>query len=365
MSVTTGGTPKHGVRQYGSRLMAIAVGIVLACGLALLVLWPVVLVSIPPGHVGVLFNLLSRGTVSDYVYPEGLAAKFPWNTMYLFETRIQAVPFRTYALTAEGMSVVVEGTTLFHLEPQKAPAMLREVGLDYIERIVVPTSIAAVRQEAAQHDSQELYSVTAEHFQDRVMRTMRQSPQSDLIRYQEIVIRQIVLPSNITAAIEAKLSAEQKAASYEFLLASERLEAERRRIQAIGLRNFYSIVQTSLTDRLLTWRGIEATVELSKSPNTKIVVVGGNRDQLPLILGSDITRTEPNQEQSVTPVPSDAYQLPDWSNDPTLFGPPGEQVRPRGLFTPPHTLGPGRSERSLIGPRAPASPPPQSPAPPQ
>lgn len=357
MTVTTDGASKVGTKQYGSKAMAVVIGLVMAAGLAFLALWPVVLVTIPPGHVGVLYNLLSRGTISDHVYPEGLALKLPWNQMFLFETRVQAVPFRTYALTAEGMSLVIEGTTLFHLQPQKTPALLRQVGLDYVERIVVPMSIAAVRQEAAQHDSQELYTVSADHFQARVMSSMRQTPQSDMIRYQEVVVRQIALPASITAAIEAKLAAEQKAASYEFLLASERLEAERRRIQAIGLRNFYAIVQSSLTDRLLTWRGIEATVELSKSPNTKIVVVGGNRDQLPLILGSDITRSDQNQEPSVTPIPSDSYQLPDWSSEPPLFGTPQDQLRPRGQFTAPNTIGQGKSEQRLVTPRPSAAPP--------
>ena len=120
-----------------------------------------------------------------------------------------------------------------------------------------------------------------------LLATLRGTAESRYIFYSEIAIRTMKLPESVVSAIQHKLSEEQRAAAYDFRLTSQRQEAERLRIEAIGLRNFYSIVQGALTDKLLTWRGIEATVQVARSPNSKIVIVGGNKDQLPLILGSD------------------------------------------------------------------------------
>ena len=148
---------------------------------------------------------------------------------------------------------------------------------------------------------------------------MRSTPEARLFDYSDVAIMTMKLPDKLVAAIERKLSEQQRAASYEYILDSQRKEAERLRIEAIGLRNFYAVIQNSLTDKLLTWRGIEATVELSKSPNTKIVIVGGNKDQLPLILGSDITRSPTENAPPVPPIAGDAAPLPDLSKLPPIF----------------------------------------------
>jgi prohibitin 2 len=321
--------------RFGSRLVSFVIGVLLAGGLAVLLLWHAVLVRIPPGHVGVLYSLLSGGTVMDRIYPEGLQAKLPWNRMYLWETRVQAHPFTLLAFSAEGMPITVEATTLFRAVREQTPQLLVDVGPDYVERIVAPVSTAAVRRIIARYDSHELYTIGADQLQTELLEYMRASPEAGLIYYVDVLVRTVRLPDALVTAIEQKLSQQQIAASYEFRLISQRQEAERLRIQGIGLRNFYSIVQSALTDKLLTWRGIEATVEVAKSPNTKIVIVGGNKDQLPLILGSDITRG-PTGQEAVTPVPGDASPLPDWSSLPPLFDPakPGNETSPKRALPP-------------------------------
>jgi regulator of protease activity HflC (stomatin/prohibitin superfamily) len=93
----------------------------------------------------------------------------------------------------------------------------------------------------------------------------------------------------VVAAIEEKLTQQQRAASYEFRLETEAAEAERLRIKGVGLQRYYATVERALTPSLLTWRGMEATTELAQSDNSKVVIVGTGKHQLPLILGSDIT----------------------------------------------------------------------------
>ena len=119
--------------------------------------------------------------------------------------------------------------------------------------------------------------------------------------FNDLIVREILLPPTISSAIEQKLAQEQVAASYTFRLETERQEAEQRRIRALGIQNFYAIVSDALNKNLLTWRGIEATVELAQSNNSKIVIVGSGENQLPLILGSDIHNLKaPPKVEAVT-----------------------------------------------------------------
>jgi prohibitin 2 len=334
MSVSSGeGAPK--VIRYGSRILPVVIGTALACGLAVLLLWHTVMVRIPPGHVGVLYSLLSGGTVTDAVYREGLALKLPWNQMYIFETRIQALPFTLLAFSAEGMPITVEATTLYRVKAATAPRMLTEVGLDYTERVVAPISRDAVRRVIGRYSSHDIYTLGADYLEAELLEYLRSTAESQLLFYSDVPIRSVRLPDRLVGAIEEKLSEQQRAASYEFRLISQKQEAERIRIQAIGLRNFYSIVQAALTDKLLTWRGIEATVEVSKSPNTKIVIVGGNKDQMPLILGSEITRGSATPEQPVPPISGDSSPLPNWAELPPIFEPP----QPAKPSSAPATVG--------------------------
>jgi prohibitin 2 len=343
MSVMSGeGAPR--VIRYGSRILPVVIGMALACGLAVLLFWNAVMVRIPPGHVGVLYSLLAGGTVTDAVYPEGLALKLPWNQMYIFETRVQVLPFALLAFSAEGMPITVEATTLYRVKAATAPKLLTEVGLDYAGRIVAPISRDAVRRVIGRYSSHDIYTLGADYLAAELLEYLRNTPEAQLLYYSDVPIQSVRLPDRLVGAIEEKLSEQQRAASYEFRLISQRQEAERLRIQAIGLRNFYSIVQGALTDKLLTWRGIEATVEVSKSPNTKIVIVGGNKDQMPLILGSEITRDAAKPEAPVPPVSGDSNPLPNWTQLPPIFELP-QSARPSAVpptagGTPVPDLGP-------------------------
>lgn len=307
------------------RIVAFAIGMALILALLLLLLWRFVFVAIPPGHAGALYSLLGGGTVLTRVIPEGLAVKLPWDRIYLFEVRTQRLPYKVVALSAEGMTVLVEGVTLFHPVYEEVPTILATLGTDYRDRIVGPLTRSIIRQTVTNYNSNELYSVDHDRLQSEILALVELHPLSKLVRYDDVVITRIALPDHISQAIEDKLAQEQRAASYEFRLAAEKQEAERLRIQAIGIRNFYSIVSEALNDTLLTWRGIEATVQLAQSPNSKVVIVGGGKDQLPLILGSDIGNV-PTTPQPVPPIGGEAGKLPDWAQLPNIFKDSGMSV---------------------------------------
>ncbi len=211
--------------------------------------------------------------------------------MYIFDARWQALPFEVQAFSQEGMPVTVRATIIFRLRRPQIPNVLVELGTGYAQEFVKPIATSAVRLLVTRYDSHELYTVGYKDLYERLMEMLQNSAEARFFDYHDVIVRQIELPKDIVDAIQRKLNEEQIAASYQFRLIAQRQEAERLRIQAIGLRNFYSILQDSLTDKLLTWRGIEATVEIAKSPNSKIVIVGGQKDQMPLILGSEFGRT--------------------------------------------------------------------------
>ena len=136
-----------------------------------------------------------------------------------------------------------------------------------------------------------------------------------------------------------QLTQEQIAQTYKFRLEAEEREAERKRIEAIGIKTFYAIVSDALTPALLTWRGIEATVELAHSSNSKIVIVGGGKDQLPLILGSDIAAVPPSTPLPQVPSAKEPA-LPDINALPPLFPNAASQTMPAPATPAPTTPAP-------------------------
>lgn len=293
-----------------------AIAYLLLLGFVSIVLWPLTFFVIGPGEVGVLFRTLTVGTETRFVYHEGINIKWPWNRIYRYEVRIQKQDETVHGLAADGLRITSDISVLYYPKADNAGKLHRAIGPEYADRFVRPTAVEAVRSVIGKYDPHELYQVDMTRLEKEVMETIEANNQ-DLIVFDQVIIRRIELPKEINQAISRKLTEEQNALAYEYVLEQARKEAERKRIDAIGYQTFYSIVADALTPQLLTWRGIEATVELSKSNNSKIVIVGGGKDQLPLILGSDIAN-QPNLP-APAPVNPQRYRLPDFDNLPQLF----------------------------------------------
>lgn len=323
--------PRPPMFSRAERLVAWAVGLGCLASLVLLVMWNVVFVQILPGQAGVRYKLLGGGTDLGEALPEGFALKMPWDRIYIYELRVQQFPFEIEALSAEGMSVRIEGNVLYRPRYEALGLLQKTFGPEYRSRIVGPVAVAAIRHAVAGHSSNELYSINFDELKQEVLTDITEHAAAQAIDFVDVPVRGIYLPQRVTQAIEQKLAQEQLAASYEFRLMSEKQEAERRRIEAIGIRSFYSIVSEALNDSLLTWRGIEATIELSKSPNAKVVVVGGSKDGMPLILGGELGAL-PAAAQPVPELqPDQEDTLPDWNRVPLLFPELQQQVDSRGV----------------------------------
>ncbi len=263
-----------------------------------LALWPSVFVRIGTGEVGVLYRLLGGGTETDFVYHEGLVMKLPWDEIILYQRQTHAVSQEVVALTNDGLPVTFEITTLYHPDVEKAGFIHRDIGPDFVNRVVLPASNQAIRRAVGLHPSRDLYSPAVSKVSAEAVADLQSLTAPYWIVIENLLIHRIELPPAIDSAVDAKLRQEQIAASYAFRIPLAKAEAARRRIAGIGQRIFYSILAESLTPQTLAWQGIKASVALARSPNTKVVVAGSSDAAASLIISSGpIVATPPQEAQ--------------------------------------------------------------------
>lgn len=246
-----------------------------------LFLIPSMVRMVPAGNVGVLILF---GKVQGTI-PEGVHLVNPMSTMELMSVRTKEVFEHAEAPSKEGLNVVLEVSCLYHLEPDKANRVYRQIGPNYEEVVVKPQFRAAIRGVTVLHEAKDLYTSSRELIANQITQELEGDLQKRGIIVEKILLRQIQLPKSVVEAINSKLAADQDAQRMRFVLDKEKAEAERKRIEAKGIQDFQKIVSQGLSEQLLRWKGIEATRVLAQSPNTKVIVVGG-RDGLPLILNT-------------------------------------------------------------------------------
>jgi len=261
--------------------------IVAVSAFLLLVLWQTSTVTIQSGEAGVLYKQFGGGTVTEVTYPEGFHVLAPWNKMYIYNVRNQEQKENMTALSKNGLSIDMEMSIRFRPIEDEIGLIHKTLGQNYREVIVMPEVRSSARKVIGRYDPEELYSSKRDFIQEEIITDVKNRLKNKNIYLDAILIRGIELPPNIKTAIEKKLKQEQESQEYEFRIEKEQKEAERKRIEAQGIKDFQDIVSEGISDKLLRWKGIEATLELSKSPNSKVVVIGQGDDGLPLILGGD------------------------------------------------------------------------------
>ncbi|HEY0055891.1 MAG TPA: prohibitin family protein [Pedobacter sp.] len=189
-------------------------------------------------------------------------------------------------LSADGLEVIIDLSVLFRVKASSAPIILREIGTDYLEKIVRPVSRTAIRDNAVSYDAVALYSSKRDEFQSRIFETINKSFAKRGLELEQLLVRNITLPASVKASIESKINAEQDAQKMTFVLQKERQEAERKRVEAQGIADYQKILSTGLSDRQLQYETILAQKEIAKSPNTKVIIMG-NGKTAPIILGNN------------------------------------------------------------------------------
>ena len=309
------------------RRFSFAVGLAVLAT-TLLYLLPDLVVTIEPGHSGVLWARFSGGTdtgeTSEFQvvdseedinpaangtvgsepanpvafrrskYSEGTHFKWPWNRVYPYDIRLQTLTTTFDALSSDGLSVSLTVSMRWMLVEQDLGALHKEIGPKYIDSMLLPTLSSIVRHELAENTSLELFSSVRLEMQARVLAEMKQQMtlkyrpmdvRESYVVVEDVLFAGVVLPPSVANAINDKMIAQQRSDTYRYRLSSERQESERKAIEADGIRAFQATVNSSISPGYLQWKGIDATLELAKSNNAKVVVIGGGKDGMPIILG--------------------------------------------------------------------------------
>lgn len=238
---------------------------------------------IPAGHVGVVDFF---GLVSDRELKPGINLVNPLARIVKFSVKTQELKEEMAVPSKEGLAVQLEASALFHLDPDKAADVYKTVGPNYVEIILVPQFRSVTRGVTAGFEAKALYTAEREHLTRLLQRDLERLVAPRGITIESTPMRRVGLPAGLTQSIEEKLRAEQESQRMEFVLTKEKQEADRKRIEAQGIADFQTIVARGISDALLRWKGIEATEKLATSQNAKIVVIGGGKDGLPLILNT-------------------------------------------------------------------------------
>ena len=243
-------------------------------------------VTIDAGERGVLFQRFGGGLDKENIYSPGFHVVAPWNSMYVYDVRELQLEEEMEVLSSNGLNIKVDITARIRPSFDKIGELHETFGRDYVERLIRPEMRSSVRQVIGQFTPEELYSTKRDTVQTLITQELSSALEDNYVLLRAILIRDIELPEKVRFAIEEKLEAEQAFLKYEYILDRERQEAERRIIEAQAKSDANAILNASLTDKILQDKGIEATLELAKSPNSKVVVVGGGGDGLPLILNN-------------------------------------------------------------------------------
>ncbi|MBZ1350827.1 prohibitin family protein [Alcaligenaceae bacterium LF4-65] len=269
-----------------------------------LVIWPHSVHIIPAGHLGVLYKRLGGGTDLDNVYQEGLTLTLPWNQMTIYTSQVQQKTTDIEVLTSDRLKSKMTISFQYVAYPFNLPLLHKFVGPDYYEKTILPIIEAQARESVAQYSSVDAFTKDIQKISqtisldtsDVILKKITPIGLTDvrLLTISDVQVTKFSFPGDLEAALQQKAVELVKSEAYQYRLVTEKLEAERKRIEAAGIRDFQSIADNALTENYLRYKGIEASANLAASPNSKVLIFGSGSSGLPLIMGgSEVLRDTP------------------------------------------------------------------------
>ncbi|TDU40032.1 regulator of protease activity HflC (stomatin/prohibitin superfamily) [Gelidibacter sediminis] len=244
-------------------------------------------ITVDSGQAGVLYKTFGGGVVTDEpALGEGFHIVAPWNKVFIYEVRQQEIFEKMSALSSNGLDIKLDASIWFQPEYENLGKLHQEKSEMYKERILLPAVRSAARSVVGRYTPEQLYSSKRDAIQSEIFEETKNYVDDQYIQLIDILVRDVTLPPTIKDAIERKLKQEQESLEYEFRLVTAAKEAEKVIIEAQGKADANKILSASLTDKILQDKGIEATVKLSQSSNSKVIVIGSGDSGLPIILGN-------------------------------------------------------------------------------
>jgi len=279
--MTIYGDSRGKIIDPGGRPLFRLVGLGIAAFIIVILLFSAV-TRVSTGHVGVLTLF---GRVTGEVLPEGIHVINPLKTNNEMSIQTQTIKESANVPSSEGLMMNLDTSLIYKLNPEKSADVFQKIGANYESVVIEPMLRAAIREATASHSANALYTGEREMVGKQIYDQLTTQLGQRGLLVENVLLRDIQLPATLKASIESKQQAEQEALAMNFRLQKEKQEAERKRIEAGGIRDFQQIVAQGISPQLLEWKGIEATENLAKSVNSKVVVIGNSKNGLPLILG--------------------------------------------------------------------------------
>lgn len=267
------------------RFLPVVIGLFIAL-VAVIILSNRIFVTLKPGERGIIFDRFT-GLKKDRVYGPGFHTKAPWNDMITYDVTENNIEETMDVLDKNGLAIKVDASVRFSPVYNEIGNLHELFRGDYVNRLVIPEVRSTLRKVMGRYTAEEIYSTKRSEVENTIINETAEILKANYINMKALLIRSINLPDQIKKAIESKLQQEQEALAYQFRLDKEKSEAERKRIEAEGAAKANDIINSSLTDKLLKMRGIEATLQLAQSQNSKVIVIGSGSNGLPLILGNN------------------------------------------------------------------------------
>ncbi len=261
--------------------------------------------TVSSGHVGVLVVFGKVNT--DGYLGEGLHLKNPVADITEMSIRTQTYTMSAVSdegkkkgddalevISSDGLTLKIEVSVPLQINSCCCTTVYQKFGEEYEESVVRPSIRSAIREAFSQYTAQEAYGVKREEAKHLALAKLVASIEELVtkagykemaIDAEQVLIRDIKLPESVQKSIQQKITAQQDAERMEYVIQKETKEADRKRVEAAGIRDFQEIVTKGITPDLLAWKGIEATEKLAQSPNSKVVIIGSSKNGLPIILG--------------------------------------------------------------------------------
>lgn len=271
-------------------------------------LWPRMFITVESGHHAVMYRYFGGGTVTDQIWGEGFHIIPPWDKLTIYESRLQQEMLEFSVLSDEGLDLDIAVSVRFRPYRDQLGYLHQDVGPEYFERLIRPEVEAHVRRTFGSRPAHEIYASSRDVLQELrnvpMLALLEQGEASTAyIEIQEIKLVDIDLPEIVKQAIADRYRQEQLKLEYLHRIAREEQEAERKRIEAAGIRD-YNAIAAKISPDLLRWRDIEATRELASSPNSKVVIMGAGGDStVPLLFSlgdspSDAPRDQATRDET-------------------------------------------------------------------
>lgn len=217
------------------------------------------------------------GKYSDKTYSSGLRMFNPFtSTIVKVSTQTENIEVQVDIPSREGLTIRSEVSILYNLRSKDAPNILRTIGMDYENTVILPVFRSAVADVTSKYYAKDMHSGSRADIEAAIRDLMMKTTSDKGIIVEAVLLKSIQLPKSLAKAIEDKLEAEQQAQQMEFELQREQREAERKRIAAQGVSDANKIIAAGLTPEILQFKSIEAWLSLSQSQNSKVIITNGS-----------------------------------------------------------------------------------------